>query len=122
MADDFGAQLLRFSEKTGAALEDVDVKFKFGVFNDVVMNTRVDTGRMRGNWQVTTGTPAVAETQEIQQAGGLRADEVAKIQPFSATYLTNNVSYVTIWEERDGMVGRAIANARQSLEKAVKDD
>lgn len=120
---DFGADLKRFADKTEEKLEDVDVAFKLGLFNRVVLNTRVDTGRMRGNWQVSTGAPAGGETGRLQSEANtvLDASEAARIAPFSATYLTNNVPYAFVWEERDGMMGRAIAEARQILEEAVRD-
>jgi hypothetical protein len=30
--------------------------------------------------------------------------------PFSLTYLTNNLVYAPVWEEKDAMIGRAIAD------------
>ena len=120
----FGQQLQRFAEKTGEKLEDVDVGFKLDLFTRAVRNTRVDTGRMRGNWQVSTGAPADGETGRRQPEENIYLDpsEEAKIQPFSLTWLTNNTPYVVIWEERDGITGRAIAEARQMLEQVVRDN
>lgn len=122
MAKSFGAQLWAFADKTEEALEDVDVAFKLGLFNRITQRTRVDTGRMRGNWQVTNGVPAATENGRLQQAGGIPQSEIARIQPFSRTFYTNNVPYVLIWEERDGMVGSAIADARRQLEAAVRQE
>lgn len=124
MADDFGQQLLRFAEKTKENLEDVDVAFKLSLFNRIAALTRVDTGRMRGNWQVSTNTPAAGETGRFQSAANAQIDpaEVAKILPFSATYLTNNVPYILVWEEQDGMVDRARADALRILNEAVQDE
>lgn len=120
--DSFGAQLQAFARKTEEKLEDVDVAFKLSLFNRVSALTRVDTGRMRGNWQVTTGAPAQTEIERLRpRAATIAPNEAAKIKPFSATYLTNNVPYAPIWEERDGMMGRAIADARRILEEQVRD-
>lgn len=134
MAKSFGAQLKAFAEKTGEKLEDVDVAFKLSVFNRAVRYTRVADpstwkrpdpdylgGTMRGNWQVTTGAPAPAFLEGVRnQAQALPSGEAAKIQPFSSTFLTNNTPYVRVWEERDAMVGRAIADARRALAEAVR--
>ena len=117
---DFGAQLHRFAEKTGEKLEDVDTSFKLSLFDRVVRRTRVDTGRMRGNRQVTTNAPATAELQRFQRGSGLVVSEAEKIEPFSETWLANNVPYVRIWEERDGMVAAAIADANRQLKVAVE--
>lgn len=118
----FGAQLRAFAEKTGERLEDVDVGFKLSVFNRAVSYTRVDTGRMRGNWQVSTGAPARGETGKLQPVSvALDPAEAAKILPFTVTYLSNNVPYILVWEEQDGMAARAIADARAILNEAVRD-
>lgn len=120
----FGDQLRRFAEKTGEELADVDVAFKFGVFSDAVALTPVDTGRLKGNWQITNGAPAAGVLARTDPTPGIPLDlaEQAKIQPFSVTYLTNNMEYGPYVEEKQGFVGRAIANARARLEQAVRDD
>lgn len=115
----FAAQLHAFAEKTSEKLEDVDRAFKIGLFNRAVINTRVDTGRLRGNWQVSNGAPASGETGRFQRIGGLEPSEAAKIQPFSVTYLTNNVPYAIVWEERDGITGRAILESTTALTEAL---
>lgn len=130
----FGAQLQAFADKTGEKLADVDRAFKLGVFSDVVRLTRVADpsswkrpdptylgGTMRGNWQVTTGAPATAFIEGRRNTGtALPAGEAGKIQPFSATWLSNNTPYVMVWEEVDGMVGIAIAQAKNRLAEAVR--
>lgn len=124
MANKFGEQLQAFARKTGEQLEDVDRGFKLDLFSRVVQNTRVDKGRMRGNWQVSTGTPAQGETGRLQSEANAVLDptEVAKIMPFSVTYLTNNVPYVLIWEVRDGITGRAVTDARATLARAIAEN
>ena len=120
MADTFTQDLRRFADKTGETLEEVDVGFKLAILSDVVRNTRVDTGRMRGNWQVTTGSPAVGETGREQPTSiEVPPEEVAKIEPFSSTWITNNVPYAVVWEERDGMLGLALANAQANLRRVI---
>ena len=130
---DFGSQLNAFANKTNEKLEDVDVAFKLGVFSDVVRLTRVADpaswkrpdptylgGTMRGNWQVTTGAPAPSFIEGRRNTNSaLPASESGKIQPFSATWLTNNTPYVLVYEEIDGMVGIAIAQAKNRLSEAV---
>jgi hypothetical protein len=36
------------------------------------------------------------------------------------TYLTNNVPYVGVWEERDGMVAKNIARIETNIRKFAK--
>ena len=120
MANTFVRDIRAFAEKTEETLEDVDRGFKLAILTDVVRNTRVDTGRLRGNWQVSTGSPAAGETGRLQpQSPAPSPEEVAKILPFSSTWFTNNVPYAVVWEERDGMLGLAIANAQANLRRVI---
>lgn len=126
MANKFGQQLKDFAEKTGQELEDVDVGFKFALFNRVVRGTPVDTGRLRANWQITNGAPAttaIAAFDEVAEGTPLDQSAELLIKPFSVTYMTNNLIYAVPMEERYQMVGRAIINARAALARAIaKDD
>lgn len=129
----FGEQLNAFAEKTGERLEDVDRAFKISLFGRVVRRTRVADplswkrpdptylgGTMRGNWQISTGRP-IAEFIEGRRnlTAVLPASETGKIQAFSSTWLSNNTPYARYYEEIDGMVGGAIADAKRALAEAV---
>lgn len=131
----FGAQLQAFAEKTGGTLEEVDVSFKLSLLNRLVRLTRVADpmtwkqpdptyrgGTMRGNWQITSGAPA-SGPQLVRRNTGLQADpaEAAKIMPFSKTFLTNTTTYFPVWNERDGTIPKAIANARAALRRAIAE-
>ena len=124
MANAFGEQLRRFAEKTGEDLAGVDVGFKFDLFSRAVQLTPVDTGRLRGNWQITNGAPAagVLAQTDTREGAPLDAAREAEIQPFSVTYLTNNMEYAPYVEVNTGMVGRAIAGAQASLARAVAEN
>jgi hypothetical protein len=118
----FAADLARIAKKQSKRLEEVDRGIKFRAFSMVARQTRVDTGRLRGDWQVTQDMPAAGpsgvEDKTPQGAGGLRPDELKKITPFANTFLTNTMPYAVVWEERDGMVARTIAD----IERIVKEE
>lgn len=104
----------------------------------IVLKTAVDTGRARGNWQTTVDT--APPDKEVKKAFPAKSDkkakdangtqvatdvinkgsaEIAKVQPFSTTYITNNVPYI-IWLEDgsskqapNGMVKLTIEELRQ---------
>ena len=72
------------------------------LFGSVIKMTPVDTGRAKGNWQCTIGSPA---TSEIERDDGSKKDslssskayeEVAKTVPRSGNvvWLANNVPYI----------------------------
>lgn len=129
----FARDLRKFAEKTGEKLEKVDRAYKLALFGRVVRGTRVADpstwqrpdpdyrgGTMRGGWLVSTGTPATGMKSDFRNTSeDLPAAEVGKIQPFSLTYIANNVPYVLVYEEKDGMVRGAIAAANRQLAEAV---
>lgn len=72
----------------------------------VVQKTPVDTGRARGNWQVTVGTPAEGElavTGRVEPA----SSGLAALKPFDVVYIVNNVDYIIYLE--GGSSGQAPA-------------
>jgi len=108
----FGADLRKIAKKRNLDLEKVSVAVPLRLFNAVLLDTRVDTGRMRGNFQVTISIPAVTvlDRKDPNKGANLMGSEASKIEPFSLTHLTNNLVYAPVWEERDGMIGRAVAD------------
>lgn len=69
----------------------------------VVLKTPVDTGRARGNWQVSTGTPARGVLAVEDPGGGVAISRgqaaIAAIPPFANVYIANNVEYILVLEE-----------------------
>lgn len=135
MAKGFGAQLRAIAEKNKQKIEDVDRAFKFGLFGMVVRNTRVADpgswkrpdpnyrgGQMRGNWFVGDGAPVDRFIEGLRNTStALHSAEATKIKPFTVTYLTNTTPYVRVYEEKDAMIGLAIADARRQLEKVARE-
>ena len=125
MANKFGEQLQAFARKTGEELEAVDRGFKFALFDRAVRATPVDTGRLRGNWQITNDTPAIGVLEVVDDsAEGSPLDPAgeALIRPFAVTYMVNNLPYALPMEARYGMVGRAVTNARAALRRAIAEN
>lgn len=67
----------------------------------VTLNTPVLTGRLRGNWQTTVGSPSLANfpdrfdksgRETIQQMN--RAISAQRTNPFVLYWITNNTEYV----------------------------
>lgn len=87
--------------------------------SSIVLKTPVDTGRARGNWQVTIGEPAsgVVGTEDISGQATIAAGSavIANIPPFSVLHITNNLPYIGVLEGGRsgqapmGMVGVTIA-------------
>ena len=119
MAGSFAADISGFVRKTGMKTEQVCRAVKISLFNSVIMATRVDTGRLRGNWQTTTGAPNMSTTDRLDPSGQAASAEVrANVKAFTVDYMTNNLPYAEVYEEKDGMVARNMARITRILEEA----
>tara|TARA_R110000796_G_scaffold42012_5_gene104145 strand:+ start:1518 stop:1874 length:357 start_codon:yes stop_codon:yes gene_type:complete len=92
---------------------------KIDLFTDVIVNTRVDTGRMRGNWQTTVGESTGSELDVTDKSGAKTINKMSRKVGGAGetTYLTNNVPYAGIWEQEDGMVAKSIARIDTIMRK-----
>ena len=61
------------------------------VFSNIIQMTPVDTGRARGNWQCTIGSPFVGQDDS---GNVMKAQSVIPRHAGSVVYLTNNVPYI----------------------------
>lgn len=119
----FSLDITKFAQKTNSTLDEAARAIKISLFNGVIRDTRVDTGRLRGNWQTTTGAPASGEVDRQDKVaqgtnGGKAMDGVVKtVKGDTVDYLTNNLPYAQVWEERDGMIDKNMAR----IDRIVKE-
>jgi hypothetical protein len=90
------------------------------LFSGTIRDTRVDTGRMRDNWQCTVGSAAKGTVPISSEAETIANMKNNIGGAGDTTYLTNNVPYVGVWEERDGMVAKNIARIETNIRKFAK--
>lgn len=64
----------------------------------LVLATPVDTGRARGNWQVSIGTAPVGEVSgaEGREAVSEGASALTALTPFVPVYIANNLAYIEV--------------------------
>jgi len=106
----FGNDVARIAAQINQTIDQVQRGITIEVFNSVIDNTRVDTGRAKGNWQTTVTTPASGSTDATDKIGSAtKAAMVSAIKPKSLMIITNNLPYIGKLEELDGMVGKTIA-------------
>ena len=89
-----------FSKKIPDRLVELQQKIGLEALRRIVYKTPVDTGRARGNWQVTIDKPAVgvlvpAIADPVGQGGLMLAD----LPPFTTVWITNNVPYIKYLED-----------------------
>lgn len=111
----------KIAEKIGGDLDKLVRAVKLELFSAVIKDTRVKTGRLRGNWQASTGTGADGVIDRLDQSGAQAiADAVKTIKGDTVDYLTNNLPYAEIMEEKDSMVAKNVERVDRILRAKVK--
>lgn len=99
-SDDIKAAKLKINAKHERIVRGTTI----ALFNAVIMDTPVDEGRLRGDWQTTVGQPATGSTGRVDAAGSAAMAEVSQ-NTLSAvgieTHLTNNLPYCEVVENGD---------------------
>ena len=114
--------LHRLAETLGATVDETARAIKITTFTGTVRDTRVDTGRLRGNWQTSTGSPATTETSRLDPSGTAATAEVqATVKGDTVDYITNNLPYAEVWEEKDGMIARNVARIDRNIRRAIRE-
>ena len=114
---DFSMEIGQISKRIKMRTDKVAKGIKIELFGSVIMDTRVDTGRLRGNWQTQEGSPIMTETDRKDKLGTSARGEVARKTGSGVTYLTNNLPYAKRWEDEDAMVGKNVARIEQIVRR-----
>ena len=95
MSESFAADLRKFAERTNKSLDDTCRGVAIKWFSSTVMSTPVDTGRLRGNWLVSQGSPITAELARFDKSGSIVQGEIVQSVGGVGTvnYLVNNLPY-----------------------------
>lgn len=116
----FTVDIGRFAKKTKSTLDQASRTIKLSLFRGVIMDTRFDTGRLRGNWQTSTGRPITSVVERLDPSGQAAVAEAASnITGIGVDYMTNNLPYAEVWEERDAMISRNMTRIQRSVREAV---
>ena len=110
-----------WAKKTNKTLDQMTRGIQIKLFNSVIMDTRVDLGRMRGNWQTNIGASTDSQIERLDISGAKAMAEVtATVKSGDVTYFTNNVPYVEVYEQKDGMVAKNMARIESILRGPLK--
>lgn len=98
----FSADLKRIAQMTEESIHDTRKGITIKLFSSVIQDTPVDSGRARGNWQATQGSPASGVTSRTDRKplksppGHELALEIEQCVPLEdgVSYLTNNLPYI----------------------------
>lgn len=125
----FSDDIRRFTTKTTEAHDKIARVATLELFSGVIKATPVDTGRARGNWQTTVGTPARGRLEREDKSGSEAIAEVEAKTPEGAgqvTMLTNNLPYIDELEfgsskqAPQGMVRTNLARVQKMVDAAIR--
>lgn len=118
----FAVDIARFAEKTNSSIDEASRAIKINLFSRVISDTRVDTGRLRGNWQTSTGRPETGTTERLDPNGQLSKEEAEQtVTADQVDYFTNNLPYAEVWEQEDGMIARNMERIQRILGEVARD-
>lgn len=114
--------LTKLCTKGGHDLGELGQAIKIEIFSGVVSDTRVDTGRLKGNWQIQENVPASGQLDRLDPNGSAVTSEInAGATESGLTYFVNNLPYAQVYEEKDAMVARNIARVKQNVKSMAKE-
>lgn len=128
----FAKDVRAFAQMTGQAHDQIARGIEQRLFRAVIMDTPVDEGRLRGDWQTTSGEPAASQSGRIDESGAatVAAMEavVQAIKGGNVTVLTNNMPYAYRiefdgWSHTkapEGMVRKNVARFKRLLNEQVR--
>lgn len=103
-AADFNSEVQKITKDlTETQLVLLHKKVGLEALRRIVIQTPVDTGRARGNWQVSIhAEPESFKASKKDQAGegtiNAGTAEINKVPAFGTVYITNNVPYIEVLE------------------------
>lgn len=130
LSGSFSAQIGSFAttatEKIDAIFRDIVVE----IGESVIMLSPVDTGRFKGNWQLTVGAPS-SQSLINYDKDGLRTleqlvSDANKLDASQRAYIVNNLRYAQPLEygysqqAPSGMVRVTLARLQQIISDAVR--
>ena len=129
-AKEFRLGIAEFIEEADERRKDLTKVIGLRALSDVVLGTRVDTGRARGNWQVAESTPPQGYDPNLGAPEGRSGKDAPtrRADPMSAgasaidaasgddvIWIHNGVPYIQVLEDWDAMVEGAYEAARTYL-------
>lgn len=130
LSGSFALELKRFSEKyeeeAGEMIQGVEIK----LFSAIILDTPVDTGRLRSNWMVSFDNPLFESTLDVDPTGQQTIAEmqskVLERQSGRLTWFANNLIYAIPIEyghskvkAPEGMVRRNVVRFQVLLDEEL---
>jgi len=110
-----------WAKKANLTLDEAARGITINLFSSIIENTRVDTGRLRGNWQSSIGSPITSETTRTDKTGTETIRQMqGKVKSGVVNIMTNNLPYAEYWEQQDAMVAKNMARIVRNIKAEVR--
>lgn len=127
----FAVDLGKFATKASQRVDNIRRVFIIKLFKNVIFDTPVLTGRLRGNWQTSISSPLVGEIP-LRSGEDAFAEVQAvanSIQGNQTAYFRNNLPYAARIEfdgwshakQPAGMMRKNVANMLPLINEAVRE-
>lgn len=120
----------KFSQASEAEAERIIRGTAISLFGAIITDTPVISGRLRGNWQTSTGKPKTSQLNRDDKSGAAASSEAASVangfKIADNLYLANNLIYAEVIENGNathrpqGMVKRNVQAFNDEIKKRVK--
>nr|WP_083354288.1 HK97 gp10 family phage protein [Pseudomonas moraviensis] len=128
----FAESLAAFAERAKEAIDDVFREVVIEIGSSVIRLSPVDTGRFKGNWQFSVGSPSNHSIDTFDKAGhetiAALVAEVSNLEAGQVAYIVNNLVYGIPLEYGHsdqapaGMVQITLARFQQIVLEAIRNN
>jgi len=113
-----------FLKATGIDLQTVVRRVGFDVLEKAKYNTRVDTGRARGSWNITEETVNISTLPEAPNGkegfyNASQTNVVGHISGEKDIFVTNNVEYIEFLDLKDNIVDLTVAQVEAEMQAII---
>ncbi len=126
---EFNRELAQFAKSVPEMATVMQKKIVLEALRRLVMRTPVDTGRARGNWQVTIDQPAESQLDVTDPDGDPTIHKgmavLAGLPDATVVWISNNVDYIEFLEQGgsqkspEGMLAVTVAELREMFVEAA---
>lgn len=85
--------LTEYAKKKNVEIKEVRRAYAFALYSSIVKKTPVDTGRARGNWNVSVGSPDTSTTENTQPQFK-SAESLPNPNGDETIFISNNLDYI----------------------------
>ncbi len=90
---EWSLDLTEYAKKKQVEIKEVRKAYAFALYSSIVKKTPVDTGRARGNWNVSVGSPDTSTTETTQQKYNSK-ESIPTPNGDESIFISNNLDYI----------------------------